>query len=127
MADVRISWSGVFPAATTQFAQDLSVDYDATQKVQDALITDGVHGLIALGTCGENNSLEPDEKRNILKGAVAASAGRVPIVTGVSEFTTPRAIQFAKDAEKLGADGLMLLPAMVEKAAATRPTLAKAA
>jgi 4-hydroxy-tetrahydrodipicolinate synthase len=113
MADVRISWSGVFPAATTQFAPDLSVDYDATQKVQDALITDGVHGVIALGTCGENNSLEPDEKRNILKGAVAASSGRVPIVAGVSEFTTPRAIQFAKDAEKIGANGLMVLPAMV--------------
>lgn len=113
MADVRIDWSGVFPAATTQFAPDLSVDYKETQKVQDALITDGVHGLIILGTCGENNSLEPDEKRNVLKGAVEASNGRVPIVAGVSEFTTTRAIQFAKDAEKLGADGLMVLPGMV--------------
>jgi 4-hydroxy-tetrahydrodipicolinate synthase len=110
---VRIGWSGVFPAATTQFAPDLSVDYEATWKVQDALINDGVHGLIVLGTCGENNSLEPDEKRQVLKGAVEASAGRAPIVSGVSEFTTTRAIQFAKDAEKIGVDGLMVLPAMV--------------
>ena len=113
MANVHIGWSGVFPAATTQFAPDLSVDYPATQKVQDALIADGVHGLIVLGTCGENNSLESDEKRNVLKGAVEASGGRVPIVSGVSEFTTSRAIQFAKDAEKIGVDGLMVLPAMV--------------
>jgi 4-hydroxy-tetrahydrodipicolinate synthase len=113
MTDVRIGWSGVFPAATTQFAPDLSVDYAATQKVQDALIGDGVHGIIALGTCGENNSLEPDETRKVLKGAVEASAGRAPIVAGVSELTTPRAVQFAKDAEKLGVDGLMVLPAMV--------------
>jgi 1-pyrroline-4-hydroxy-2-carboxylate deaminase len=113
MAEVRIGWSGVFPAATTQFAPDLSVDYGATQKVQDALIADGVHGLIVLGTCGENNSLEPDEKRTVLKGAVEASAGRAPIVAGVSELTTARAIQFAKDAEKIGVDGLMALPAMV--------------
>lgn len=109
----RIGWSGVFPAATTQFAPDLSVDYAATAKVQDNLITDGVHGLIVLGTCGENNSLEADEKRRVLQGAVEVANRRVPIVSGVSELTTARAVRFAKDAEALGADGLMVLPAMV--------------
>lgn len=113
MSVIRTLWEGVYPAATTQFAEDLSVDYDATQRVQSALVDDGVTGVIILGTCGENNSLEPDEKRNILQGAVEAVAGRVPIVAGVSEFTTARAIQYAKDAEKLGADAIMLLPAMV--------------
>lgn len=113
MSVIRTLWEGVYPAATTQFAEDLSVDYDATQGVQSALVDDGVTGLIILGTCGENNSLEPDEKRNVLKGAVEAVAGRVPVVAGVSEFTTARAIQYAKDAEKLGADAIMLLPAMV--------------
>ena len=113
MSVIRTLWEGVYPAATTQFAEDLSVDYDATQRVQSALVDDGVTGLIILGTCGENNSLEPDEKRNILKGAVEAVAGRVPVVAGVSELTTARAIQYAKDAEKLGADAIMLLPAMV--------------
>ena len=113
MSVIRTLWEGVYPAATTQFAEDLSVDYDATQRVQSALVDDGVTGLIILGTCGENNSLEPDEKRNILQGAVEAVAGRVPVVAGVSELTTARAIQYAKDAEKLGADAIMLLPAMV--------------
>jgi 4-hydroxy-tetrahydrodipicolinate synthase len=113
MSVIRTLWEGVYPAATTQFAEDLSVDFDATQRVQSALVDDGVTGLIILGTCGENNSLEPDEKRKILKGAVEAVAGRVPVVAGVSELTTARAIQYAKDAEKLGADAIMLLPAMV--------------
>ena len=106
-------WKGVYPAATTQFDNDLSVDWDATQRVQVALVDDGVDGLILLGTCGENNSLEPDEKRAILKGAVEAVAGRAPLVAGVSEFTTARAIDYVRDAEKLGVDALMLLPAMV--------------
>ena len=106
-------WHGVFPAVTTQFAEDLSVDLDATQKVQDALVRDGVDGLIVLGTCGENNSLEPDEKRRVLEAAVEVVAGRVPVVTGVSELDTRRAAAYARDAEKLGADGLMVLPAMV--------------
>ncbi|MBJ7415559.1 MAG: dihydrodipicolinate synthase family protein [Niveispirillum sp.] len=109
----KLTWTGVYPAATTQFAEDLSVDYDATAGVQDALIRDGVDGLILLGTCGENNSLEPDEKRAILDRARTAVAGRVPVVAGVSELTTKRAVAFARDAEALGVDGLMLLPAMV--------------
>lgn len=109
----KLSWTGVYPAATTQFAEDLSVDYDATAGVQDALIRDGVDGLILLGTCGENNSLEPEEKRAILARARTAVADRVPVVTGVSELTTRRAVAFARDAETLGVDGLMLLPAMV--------------
>jgi 4-hydroxy-tetrahydrodipicolinate synthase len=108
-----IDWAGVFPAATTQFKPDLSIDMEATQGMLDALVRDGVHGLIVMGTCGENNSLEPDEKRAVLAAAREAVAGRVPIVVGVSELTTPRAVAFARDAERLGADGLMLLPAMV--------------
>ena len=108
-----MNWSGVFPAATTQFKTDLSIDIDASQQVLDALVRDGVHGLVVLGTCGENNSLEADEKRQVLRAAVEVVAGRVPIVVGVSELTTPRAAAFAKDAESLGADALMVLPAMV--------------
>ncbi|HEX8216649.1 MAG TPA: dihydrodipicolinate synthase family protein, partial [Allosphingosinicella sp.] len=106
-------WHGVYPAATTQFAENLSVDIAATQKVQAALVDDGVDGLILLGTCGENNSLEPDEKRAVLRAAVEAVDGRVPLVAGVSELTTPRAAQFARDAEASGVDALMVLPAMV--------------
>ena len=113
MSASKTLWRGVYPAATTQFTQDLSVDLDATQKVQSALVDDGVDGLIVLGTCGENNSLEPDEKRAVLRAAVEAVGGRVPLVTGVSEFTTARAVQYARDAEKIGMDALMVLPAMV--------------
>lgn len=107
------AWTGVYPAATTQFALDLTLDLPACQAVLDALVRDGVHGLVVLGTCGENNSLEPDEKRRLLQAAVEVVAGRVPIVVGVSEMTTPRACAFARDAEKIGADALMVLPAMV--------------
>jgi 4-hydroxy-tetrahydrodipicolinate synthase len=51
------SWSGVFPAATTQFDAALDVDFAATRRVQAALIRDGVHGLVLMGTVGEGNSL----------------------------------------------------------------------
>lgn len=105
-------WSGVFPAATTQFDADLQVDLPATQKVQKALLDDGVHGLVLMGTVGEGNSLSAEEKRNVLRAAVEV-AGKAPVIVGVSEFTTATAATFARDAERLGAAGLMVLPAMV--------------
>jgi len=106
-------WKGVYPAATTQFAQDLALDVEGTQRTQTALVDDGVDGLIVLGTCGENNSLDRDEKRVVLQAAVEAVGGRVPLIAGVSEFTTERAIDYAREAERIGMDGLMLLPCMV--------------
>ena len=101
---MKTNWHGVFPAATTQFNPDYSINYTATQKVQDALINDGVNGLIILGTCGENNSLLPDEKRRVLQDAVETAQARVPVVTGISELDTARAIEYARDAEKIGAN-----------------------
>lgn len=110
---MSISWEGVIPAATTQFAADFSIDFDATATVQDGLIRDGVHGLIVMGTVGENNSLDADEKRAMLAATVKTVAGRVPVIAGVAELDTRRAATFARDAEAIGADGLMVLPAMV--------------
>src|ERR1700691_5832844 len=112
-APLLCPWSGVFPAATTQFDTAGNVDIPATAAVQAALVRDGVHGLVLLGTVGENNSLSAQEKRAVLAGAVEAVGGRVPLITGVSEFTTAGAAAYARDAERIGVDGLMVLPAMV--------------
>lgn len=109
----RPDWRGVFPAATTQFDADLGVDLAATRSVQQALVRDGVHGLILLGTVGENCSLQPAEKRAVLRAAVEEVGGKVPLIAGVAEFTTAAAIEYARDAEAIGVSGLMLLPAMV--------------
>lgn len=106
-------WTGVYPAATTQFTADDQIDIAATKKVLTALVDDGVDGLIILGTCGENNSLLPEEKRAVMRAAVEAVGGRVPLVAGVSELGTARAVEFARDAEAIGMSALMLLPAMV--------------
>jgi 1-pyrroline-4-hydroxy-2-carboxylate deaminase len=110
---ISCHWSGVFPAATTQFDRDLNLDLAATGAVLERLLREGVHGLVVLGTVGENNSLSPEEKRSVLRTAVATVGGKVPVITGVSEFTTANAVAYARDAQRLGVDGLMVLPAMV--------------
>jgi 4-hydroxy-tetrahydrodipicolinate synthase len=112
-AHLKCDWTGVFPAATTQFDPALELDLPATQKVQAALLRDGVHGLVLIGTVGEGNSLSAAEKRQVVRAAVEVSEGRVPVIAGVSEFTTASAVAFVRDAERLGASGFMVLPGMV--------------
>ncbi len=111
-----IGWQGVFPAVTTQFKEDLSLDVDATARVIDALIRDGVSGLIICGTVGENTSLTRAEKAQIMEAARSVAAGRVPVICGVAEFTTAFAIETARAAAQARVDGIMLMPALVYSA-----------
>lgn len=113
---MSIDWRGIYPAVTTQFRDDHSVDLDATQRGVARLIDDGIHGVVAMGTVGENCSLEADEKRRLLAALREVTAGRVPLIGGVAEYTAALACTYAHDAEELGADGLMVLPGMVYKA-----------
>ncbi len=115
-AAFRVGWRGVFPAVTTQFREDFSLDLPATQKVIDGLIRDGVSGLIMCGTVGEGTSLAADEKRKVVAAAVEVAKRRVPVVVGVAEYTTGMACELARDCGQLGADGLMVMPAMVYSA-----------
>ncbi len=112
---MSVIWHGVFPAATTQFMSDQSLDLAATAAHLEKLIGAGVHGLIMLGTVGENCSLDYVEKLQVLAAAVRQAEGRVPVLTGVAECTTALACRYAADAQEAGASGLMVLPAMVYK------------
>jgi 4-hydroxy-tetrahydrodipicolinate synthase len=108
-------WSGVFPAITTQFKRDQSLDLDATARHADVLIHSGVSGLIFLGSLGENQPMLPAEKRELMRAMVNAVAGRVPVLSGVAETSTAAACQYVRDLEQMGVDGFMLMPAMLYK------------
>jgi 4-hydroxy-tetrahydrodipicolinate synthase len=116
-------WKGVFPAVTTQFHRDGSIDLDGTARHLHVLIESGVSGVVMLGSLGENTTLDPQEKLNVVNLALKVSRGRVPVLSGVAECSTDLACRYARDMENLGADGLMVLPAMVYKSDA-RETVA---
>jgi 1-pyrroline-4-hydroxy-2-carboxylate deaminase len=108
-------WQGVFPAITTQLHQDQTVDLEATARHADALIASGVSGIVFLGSLGENQALRPDEKRTVIEAMVKAVNGRVTVLSGVAESSTAEACRYARDVEKLGVDGIMLMPGMLYK------------
>ena len=110
---MAIEWCGVYPAVTTQFKPDQSLDLEATEAHLKMLIQAGVDGLVMLGTVGETASLDPVEKRDVLNAAVKTARGRLPVLAGVAESATAAACRFAGDAQALGCDGLMVLPGLV--------------
>lgn len=108
-------WSGVFPACTTQLKRDQSLDLPATAEHIEALIASGISGLIMCGSLGENQTLEPEEKREVVRCAVEVARGRLPVLSGVAESSTAAAIRYVNDVEKVGASGVMLMPPMSYK------------
>jgi 4-hydroxy-tetrahydrodipicolinate synthase len=106
-------WRGVFPAITTPFHEDLSVDHDCLRTHVAWLTERGSRGIVALGSLGEAATLSFHEKIQVLESCKAAIAGRVPLVAGISALSTHEAVEFARAAEKLGCDGLMVLPPYV--------------
>ncbi|WP_233238576.1 dihydrodipicolinate synthase family protein [Bordetella sp. LUAb4] len=112
---MTIQWQGVFPAVTTKLKPDFSLDVDAIRAGLERLIANGVGGVVMMGMVGENAQLSPEEKLTVLRTAKETVKGRVPIVSGVAETSTEKAVAYAKEAEKLGVDGLMVFPALTYK------------
>lgn len=109
-------WQGVFPAVTTQFGADQSLNLAATAEHLEVLIDAGVTGLIMCGSLGENQAMDAEEKRRVVERAVQVSRGRVPVLSGVAESSTVAACRYVRDCEQLGVAGFMVMPAMVYKA-----------
>ncbi len=111
MSNVR--WQGVFPAVTSKFHADETLDFEAMRKHFAFLIDNGVHGLVTCGSLGEASTLTLEEKLAVTRCAVEVSAGRIPVLANVSETSTREALRFIKEAVALGVDGFMLMPSLI--------------
>lgn len=105
-------WTGVYPAVTTNFFEDESLDLSTFSRNIEAQLAAGVHGIIVCGSLGENSMLSFDEQLLLLETAKKTVAERVPVISTLAACTTREASAFAKAAEQSGADGFMLLPPM---------------
>ncbi|EGP45712.1 dihydrodipicolinate synthase family protein [Achromobacter insuavis] len=111
MSNVR--WQGVFPAVTSKFHADETLDFEAMRKHFGFLIDNGVHGLVTCGSLGEASTLTLEEKLAVTRCAVEVSGGRIPVLANVSETSTREALRFIKAAVELGVDGFMLMPSLI--------------
>lgn len=106
-------WQGVFPAITTKFHADESIDAEGTAKHIDFQIRNGIHGLVTCGSLGEASTLTLEEKLQVAEIAIRASNGRVPVLANVSETSTREALRYIKGGNALGVDGYMVMPSVI--------------
>jgi dihydrodipicolinate synthase/N-acetylneuraminate lyase len=109
---MKPSWLGVYPAVTTNFFKDQTLDVETFKTNIEAQLQAGVHGIIICGSLGENGVLSNEEKFTLLDAAKETIKGRVPLIMTVAECITKDAIAFVKNSEAGGANGLMMLPPM---------------
>ncbi|MEH0167190.1 dihydrodipicolinate synthase family protein [Roseateles microcysteis] len=106
-------WTGVYPAVTTKFHADESLDIAEMERHFDFQIRAGVHGLVTCGSLGEASTLTLEEKLEVAATALRVSEGRVPVLANVSELSTREALRYVEGAAKIGVNGLMLMPALL--------------
>jgi 1-pyrroline-4-hydroxy-2-carboxylate deaminase len=106
-------WSGVFPAITTPFLDDGSVDHPFLVGHARRLLAAGCRGIIPLGSLGEGATLGFAEKVAVLRSCVSAVGDRTPVVAGISALSTDEAVTLARAAAGAGCSGLMVLPPYV--------------
>jgi len=111
--NAAMNWQGVFPAITTPFALDGSVDLEFLARHAAWMIDAGCTGLVALGSLGEAGTLTREEKEAVLRACVAATGNRAPVVAGISALATDDAVELARTSQRLGCRGLMVLPPYV--------------
>lgn len=105
------TFTGSYTVTVTPFTEGgVEIDYAAWRRFLDWQLACGVPGIIILGTTGEFLTLTDDERGAFIEATVKHIAGRIPVMVGSMNAYTPNAVRYSKQAEDLGADGLMIIP-----------------
>lgn len=109
---MKINWTGVYPAVTTKFTANDTLDFEAIGKNFQAQLDAGVDAIILGGSLGEASTLDDEEKFDLLRFALEFVNGKIPVLLNITEGATRRAIRYTQKAQDLGVDGFMALPPM---------------
>jgi 4-hydroxy-tetrahydrodipicolinate synthase len=105
------TFRGSYTVAITPFTEDGSaIDVKALERFLDWQVGIGVPGIIVLGTTGEFLAVTDNERSQLVEAAVRHIGGRIPVLVGTMDAYTPNAVRYSREAEALGADGLMIVP-----------------
>ncbi len=99
----------VMTAMITPFDEDLGIDYKSVEKIVAHLINTGTSTIVVSGTTGESPTLDDEEKKGLLKSVVEFANGKAKVMMGTGSNDTRKSIKLSIEAEKLGAQGLLLV------------------
>lgn len=107
---MAIKFCGTFTVMVTAFDNNGRIDLDAQARFTEWQVGNGIHGLIPLGSTGEFLSMSFSERKAIAECVIKTVNGRVPVLVGAGAESTEEVIDNVEMAEKLGADGTMIIP-----------------
>src|SRR5690554_3427990 len=110
---MQVVWTGVIPAMTTPFDEDMEIDLDLMVRHARWLVDAGCVGIVPFGSLGEGATVGYEEKLRAIERLAEGLAGRAPLIPAVSSLSTSEAVRYVRDAEKAGASGFMVLPPYV--------------
>ena len=102
-------FQGSLPALVTPLTGEGKIDWPALERLVEWQIEQGSNGLVPVGTTGESPTLSHDEHRAVVEAVVRHAAGRVPVIAGAGSNNTHEAIDLARHACQVGADGLLVV------------------
>lgn len=106
----QVLFDGVYPILTTPFDDRENVDLESFARVVSFMAEIGADGVTILGVLGESNRMVDLEREALIRTAVTAASGRIPVVVGTSHRGTRAARELSRTAESLGADAVMVAP-----------------
>jgi dihydrodipicolinate synthase/N-acetylneuraminate lyase len=109
---MSLNWNGVFPALTTKFTADDTLDLPLFGVNLEAQVEAGAQGVIIGGSLGEASTLTLEEKEQLVRYSVERVGHRIPVLLNIAEGSTREGVAQARLAHKWGARGLMVLPPM---------------
>ena len=109
-------FEGAGVAIITPFTEDLKVNYDKLGELIDFQIENGTDSIIVCGTTGEASAMTHEEHLECIRYTVERAAGRVPVIAGSGSNWTDTAVYLSQEAEKRGADGLLVVSPYYNKA-----------
>jgi 4-hydroxy-tetrahydrodipicolinate synthase len=106
-----MTFLGSYTVMVTPFTEDGSaIDTKALERFLDWQLEVGVPGIIVLGSTGEFLTVSDDERTQLVEATIRHIGGRIPVLVGTMNAYTPNAVRYSREAERLGADGLMIVP-----------------
>lgn len=109
-------FKGAGVAIVTPMREDRTVDFEQFTRLLEFQISNGTDAIIVCGTTGESSTLTHEEHLEVIRYCVETVAGRIPVIAGTGSNCTETAIYLSTEAEKMGADGLLLVSPYYNKA-----------
>lgn len=106
---MRSKFKGSLVAVVTPFTQDGDVDFETLSALIEWHIEKGTSGIVPCGTTGESPTLSHEEHEKVVECAVQTANGRVPVLAGAGSNSTDEALRLVRHAEKIGADGALVI------------------